>query len=131
MKYFYIDESGKKKKYIGNVIENQDGTYSGVLTKTNVYTQNVELKYNDEYKQIINSDINFKYTDGSFVETSDLKNLKQSVDGSYYLPVKEIRTINLKWNEAIPAKSYLTYNGKEFTGKVIFDEKTNTYFGEI
>lgn len=133
MKYFYIDESGKKKKYVGNVIDNQDGTYSGVLTKMNVYTQNVELKYNEEYKQIIDTDVKYTYInkEGNEVEFTDFKKLKQNENGSYYFEVRNVKTIDLKWNEHVPTSTYLTHNGKEFTGKVIFDEKTNTYFGEI
>lgn len=133
MKYYYFDEKGKKKKYVGNVIDNQDGTYSGVLTKTNVYTQNVELKYNEEYKQIIDTDVKYTYVDkeGNEVEFTDFKKLKQSESGSYYFEVRDVKTIDLKWNDYVPESTYLTYNGKLFTGKVIFDEKTNTYFGEI
>ena len=67
MKYYYIDKSGKKHKYVGNVIS-ENGKLYGVLTKTNIIPINVELKYNGSSDKVLSSNTTFTFIDEDNIE---------------------------------------------------------------
>lgn len=136
-KYFYIDEQGNKKKYVGNVIKNEDGTLSGVLTKTIYTDREVELKYNEDGKNIIDSITSYYYIDNDNNKIEiDLNDIHVTSDNKFIEFVNK-KDVELIYHQEIKASTYYTYfNSKtkaneHYNGEVKFDEKSNSYYGFV
>ena len=139
MKYYYIDKSGKKHKYVGNVIS-KNGKLYGVLTKTNIIPTNVELKYNGSSDKVLSSNTTFTFIDEDNIEkpfnTSEYKLEKQ--DGEFFF-IKDIKhNIELKFNPSTDYSEYFTYiNPKDkkeykYENSIIeWRKDLNCYVGKI
>jgi hypothetical protein len=136
-KYFYIDENGNKKKYVGNVTQNIDGTFTGVLTKT-IYTDKVvKLHYAKSGNEILKSDVLYFYIDKNgkkqYVDLLD-NNVKTEND-SLFIEFVNKEKINLTYHPETEASVYYTYfNNKTkqhevFTGEILHNESNNSYYG--
>lgn len=136
-KYFYIDENGNKKKYIGNVINNEDGTLSGVLTKTIYTDKEVELKYNEDGKTIIDSVTSYYYIDKDNNKISVNLNDIHVTNDNKFIEFVNKKDIELIYHPEIKSSVYYTYfnyktkTNEIYNGEVNIDEKSNSYFGFV
>ena len=105
--FYYIDKNGKKKKYVGNVNKDiKTGKYTGVLTETVKTIKTVELTPKDAFDKILSSEVKFTYNGKNF---TDVENLQQDENATYYFIEKENKRFDLKFNPEIPEKTYFTY----------------------
>lgn len=136
-KYFYIDENGNKKKYIGNVINNEDGTLSGILTKTIYTDKEVELKYNEDGKTIIDSVTSYYYIDKDNNKISVNLNDIHVTNDNKFIEFVNKKDVELIYHPEVKSSVYYTYfNHKTktdeiYNGEVNIDEKSNSYFGFV
>ena len=129
--FYYIDKNGKKKKYVGNVNKDiKTGKYTGVLTETVKTIKTVELTPKDAFDKILSSEVKFTYNGKNF---TDVENLQQDENATYYFIEKENKRFDLKFNPEIPEKTYFTYviNGKEFIYDGNVEFVNNTYVAII
>ena len=132
-KYFYIDEQGNKKKYVGKVIKQPNGTLKGLLTNRIVTSERVQLKLKEKGLSIIDSKpINYYFDDNGIKHIVDM-NDNNVVGNKYVISSKE--TVNLIFNNPIEEKIHYTYvhNKKDvlFTGNIAdikYDETKKIYY---
>lgn len=130
--FYYIDKNGRHKKYVGNVIDNNDGTYSGILTKQVKRIEKVELTHNDSNERVVDTKVEFSYNGKAFEK---LNKLKQDENGSYFFETKEKIKFDLKFNEEVLPKTYFTYTinnvSYTYTGTPLWNKVTKSYVGSI
>jgi hypothetical protein len=137
-KYFYIDEQGNKKKYVGNITNDKNGALTGVLTKTSYIDKEVELTYVNTGDKIIDSKISYYYIDNNNekvnVNITDNINIVFENDKYFYHDVSK-QSVKLNYHKPVEGYSYYTYtlNGNvyEYNKQITFNEDTNTYYGVI
>jgi hypothetical protein len=134
-KYYYIDKDGKKKEYFGAVIKNQDKTFVGYLTKSEVIGKEVILKHNQKVENVIGYSSYYSYINNEGKEQIFYGTPKFDSKGNPYFSITEVEMIDLKYYEpetkTIKTVSYIDKDGieKEFKGKPIFEN--GSYYGII
>ena len=74
-KYYYIDENGNKKKYVGKVTYS-DGIYTGVLSKIDKSNVTKELIYHPEIKEVNGYYSYYSYINNIGEEIRQFDNIK-------------------------------------------------------
>ena len=135
-KFYYIDESGNKKRYIGPVINNHNGTFNGYLFEEEYIDTIVDLKFYPAVEEVVGSVSYMTYvnSDGNEVKYYGLTKTKE--DGTRYFAYNTSRQIDLIY-KAPEEKTveYFTYfdkggNSRIYSGKTPTFEK-GTYFGMV
>lgn len=138
-KYYYLDENGNKKNYVGKVINDYiTGETYGLLTQQMVSHKEVELEYHPQVDSQDGWNSYFTYVDslGNNVKFNGLTNniKKDPIDNSYFFTQVNNVQINLIKHDKVDYQpgyyTYTTPNGKiiRYDGKVFYDKFTNTYY---
>ena len=137
-KFYYIDENGNKKKYVGKVIYNSDGAYTGILNKNTKSICSKELIYHPEVAAVEGHFTYYSYVTNEGEEIRYFDNIKKDEEGNPYFTYVERNMFNLDYNpEVKESEGYFTYidpdTQKEcvYEGSVIYNKKNNTYTGII
>jgi hypothetical protein len=136
-KYFYIDENGNKKKYIGNVKTNIDGSIVGTLTKTTYTDKIVELKYVKTGDDIIDSKTLYFYInkEGEKIYVNQTDNNVKNKNGELKIEISNKNILNLVYHNQIDKSVYYTYFDKStnknevFDGEILYNADNNSYYG--
>ena len=120
--FYYIDESGKKKKYVGAIINNHNGTYNGYLTHEEYDDVIVDLEYHPAIEEVEGSRAYYTYINENNEETRYFGLVGTKEDGTKYFSYSTIKQINLIY-KAPEEKTveHFTYYGP--------DGKTYVYLG--
>lgn len=136
-KYFYIDEDGNKKKYIGKIIQNKN-SYNGILTVSNKSISNKELIYHPEVKEVKGYLSYYSYINSNNEEVRWFDNFKKDEEDNKFFTYTERNLFHLEYNPAVEAKEeYFSYidptTGEEkiYSGSIIYNKRTQTYTGII
>lgn len=135
-RYYYIDENGNKKQYVGKIINDVvSGETYGILTFQELSKEDIEVKFKDPIKEQKGWTSYFIYNNGdTFKKYDGLKhNIRTGIDGSYYFTKVTTTSIDLNKIDKIPAKeAYFSYieNGKEkiYEGKPFYDKLSKQYY---
>jgi hypothetical protein len=137
-KYYYLNENGNKKPYIGRVINDiVSGETYGILTTQELTKEDVELDFIEPIEEQEGWSSYFTYTDseGNNQKYSGLShNIRKNLDGSYYFTKVTSSSIELNRIDKIPKQdayfSYIDENGKEqiYEGKPFYDKMTKQYY---
>jgi len=138
-KYYYIDDKGNKKYYVGKVINDYiTGETYGLLTQQEVIHENVKLQFHEpiEAQNGWNSYFTYKDSSGnSVIYNGNSHNIKVSpIDNSYFITETKTDKIKLiKYDKIEYQPGYYTYineYGKEkiYDGKIFYDKFTSTYY---
>jgi len=137
-KYYYLDENGNKKYYVGKIINDYiTNEKYGLLTQQEIIQNEVELEFHPSepasegwlsYFTYLNENGEIsKYTD-------DPHNIRKSFDNSYYFTKVNKNIIDLEYHNRVePIDSYFSYtdaNGNEiiYDGEYFYDKFTNSYY---
>lgn len=136
-KYYYIDENGNKKNYMGKVINDYitNNTY-GIISYQESEEKEIELLFNNEIPYKPKQNPYFAYIDknGDVQKYTGLKNNIINNDNSYFFNQVITEKIDLKYYpkvEYIPKKfTYIDKEGieQEYKGKYFFDKFTSSYY---
>lgn len=136
-RFFYIDEDGNKKKYVGKVISNKNA-YNGILTLSNKSISEKELIYHPEIEEVNGYLSYYSYINSNNEEIRWFDNFKRDEDGNKYFTYTERSLFKLDYNPSVEAQEeYFTYidpktgEEKKYSGSVIYNKRTNTYTGII
>ncbi len=141
-KYYYIDEEGNKKYYVGKVVKNiSENTIDGFLTQTKIIEEKVELTYFPEIQAQDGWNSYFTYIEnGEEKIYNGLRSkIKKNPDATYFLLSIQQIEIPLIYHPAVEAKkeyfSYLDDNDKEvrYEGDldiIKYDKKLKRYYIE-
>ena len=133
-KFYYIDENGNKKKYIGKIIFD-NGSYNGILTTPVKEEVKKELIYYPEIKGVDGYSSYYTYMNENGEEEVYLDVVKKDSDGNLYFNKTEKNIYKLVYHPKIEAKeeyyTYLDKDGNEcrYSGKVTYERMSNSYFG--
>jgi len=138
-KYYYFDDKGNKKYYVGKIINDYiTGETYGLLTNQNIENKEIELEYHPEIQAENGWSSYFTYINNDGIKTiyNGLKyNIKTNyIDNSYFFVQTNTDKVNLIKHEKVEYKpGYYTYIdsfGKEnlYDGKVFYDKFTSTYY---
>lgn len=136
-RYYYLDENGNKKQYVGKIINDiVSGETYGILTSQELIKENVEVDFKDPIEEQSGWTSYFTYQDseGNIQKYEGLKhNIRKSLDGSYYFTKVTTNSIDLKRIDKVPQKeAYFSYieNGVEkiYEGKPFYDKMTKQYY---
>lgn len=136
-KYYYITESGEKKKYVGNIIQNSDGTLCGMLTTEVRSKQTVDLTYHEEVKKVNGHGSYFTYMNDDGSTTRYYSFYKTDENGNPYFTYVTYMPIDLIYHPIVEnPQEYYTYisaTGEEclWTGAVKYDERRKSYIGKL
>ena len=134
-KFFYIDEDGNKKKYIGKVIST-NSSYNGILTISEESVSNKELIFHPEIEEVKGYLSYYSYINSEGEEIRWFDNIKRDEEGNPYFSYVERSLFKLDYNPEVKAQEeYFTYidpksgEEKRYTGSVIYNKRTGTYSG--
>lgn len=138
-KYYYLDENGNKKNYIGKIINDYiTGETYGLLTQQEVSHKEIELEYHPKVESQEGWASYFTYTDasGNDVKYNGLKyNIKQDpINNSYFFTqLNTIKIDLIKHDKVDYVPGYYTYLGRfgkeiKYEGEVFYDKFTNSYY---
>ena len=136
-KFYLIDDKGRKRTYLGKVIENPDGSYCGIDIKVKKDIVKKDLIYHPEIEEVNGYYSYFSYLNSSGEEVAYYGNPRKDDEGNYYITYTDNKLIDIQYHEKVlPKPEYYTYidkNGNEkiYEGKVIYNKRKDTYFGEI
>ena len=134
-RFYLVDDFGNKKRYLGKVVENPDGTYCGFSVKIKNDKIRKDLKYYPEVKSEDGYLSYFSYVNSNGETITYWGYPKQDSDGNYYLTYNTTTTFDLTYHPKVePKPEYFTYidsDGveKEYTGKVTYNKVKKTYYG--
>lgn len=131
-KFYYIDGNGNKTKYAGKIIENEDGTFNGIITTQSLVYCDMKLEKHPKVDSVEGYSSYYTYTNFNNEEERYYSIVKKDEKGNNYFTYstqKEIKLI-VHPTETIE-KEYYTYtvNNEEklWTGKVEYIK--NAYYG--
>ena len=133
--FYYIDEEGNKKKYVGKIESNPDGTYSGLLTKVIRTIETKDLIYHEEIPEVKAHPAYYSYINSLGEEVLYLVNVKKDEDGNPYFTYTEKNLFKLDYVPGKPGNDeYFTYLDKDgieqkYDGSII--KKGKKYSGFI
>jgi len=134
-KFYYIDESGNKKKYVGKITENSNGTYNGLLTNIIKSDAIKDLTWHPEVQEVSSQNAYYSYTNLSGEEEMYFDSMKTDEEGNKYFTYTERNLFKLEYvPEVQEQEEYFTYldlegNEHKYSGEII--KKGNKYFGLI
>ena len=123
--FYYIDENGNKKKYVGVVTANHDGTYNGMLTKISHEEVSKNLEYHPEIAEVKAQHAYYSYVNSLGEEIMYFDNIKTDEEGNKYFTYTEKNMFKLEHVDEIPAQeeyySYIDSEGNEqrYSGPLI------------
>lgn len=136
-KYYYIDENGNKKNYMGKVINDYitNNTY-GIVSYVESEKKEIELEFNEETQYKPAQEPYFAYIDkfGEVQKYTGLKNNILNINNSYFFNQINTEKIDLKYYpkvEYVPKKfTYVNDEGieVEYNGKYFYDKFTSSYY---
>lgn len=136
-KYYYLDENGNRKEYVGKIINDcVTGETLGLLTQQIKSQKEVELEYHPQIDEQPGWNSYFTYIDssGNNIKVIDSNVRKNYKDNSYFITnVNEIKIDLKKHNKIDYQPGYFTYTsplGKEikYDGEYFYDKLTNSYY---
>ena len=136
-RYYYLDENGNKKQYVGKIINDiVSGETYGILTSQELVKEDIEVDFKDPIEEQPGWTSYFTYQDseGNVKKYEGLKhNIRKGLDGSYYFTKVTTNSIDLKRIDKVPKKeAYFSYieNGVEkiYEGKPFYDKMTKQYY---
>lgn len=134
-KFYYIDKQGQRKKYVGPVVNNHNGTFSGYLAKERKTDIVVDLEYHPAIEHVDGYNSYYTYTNINGEEKKYYGLMKSNENGDKYFSYFETKQIDLiyKPSEATVVEHY-TYidangNTKVYNGPVTFEN--GSYYGKI
>ena len=118
--YYYIDDNGKKQKYVGKVYVNMDGSKCGVLISHRQVNEKVYLTYTEAVPAVEGHPAYFTYAGTDEIYTGPYMH-----DGTTYITNEQIMNeIRLTHHDAVKAHdAYFTYMGS--------DKKEHIYEGPL
>jgi hypothetical protein len=134
-KFYYIDKQGQKKKYVGVIVNNHNGTFSGYLTKEKKTDIVVDLEYHPAIEHVNGYNSYYTYINNSGEEQKYYGLMKTNDDGTKYFTYFTIKQIDLIYKPAetniIEHYTYNDNNGniKVYNGPVTFEN--GSYYGTI
>lgn len=136
-KFYYMSSDGKKKKYIGKVIDNKNGTYNGVITNASLEMLTKDLIFHPSIESIEGYHSYYSYINSEGIDIKYYDNVKIDENENPYFTYYTYNIINLTYHPYIaPVNEYYTYIDKDgeekvFEGKVKFDRRSGKYLGEL
>ena len=136
-KFYLIDDKGRKRTYLGKVIENPDGSFCGFDIKVKNENVKKELTYHPEIKQVDGYYSYFSYINSDGEEVTYYGNPRKDENGSYYITYNSTTRLDLEYHPKVePKAEYYTYIDKEgneqiYEGPVVYNKRKNTYYGEL
>lgn len=136
-RYYYLDENGNKKQYVGKIINDiVSGETYGILTSQEFVKEDVEVDFKNPIEEQPGWTSYFTYQDSNsnIQKYTGLKhNIRKSLDGSYYFTKVTTNSIDLKRIDKVPQKeAYFSYieNSVEkiYEGKPFYDKMTKQYY---
>lgn len=132
--FYYIDSEGNKRKYVGKVIKNADGSFNGILTKRSCIEHKIELTYHPAIDPIEGRSEYYTYVGDNNEEVMYYSFVKTDSEGNPYFTYSLITEIPVIVHPAETIKTtYFTYmvNGEEkrWTKKVNYVK--GTYIGSL
>jgi len=138
-KYYYLDENGNKKQYVGKIINDYiTGETYGLLTQQEVSHKEITLEHHPEIEYQEGWSSYFTYLDesGNVVRYKGLTHniKKDSINNSYFFTQLNTSKIELiKHDKVNYVPGYYTYMGKfdkeiRYDGEVFYDKFTNSYY---
>ena len=108
-KYYYFDENGDKKKYVGKVTRSNAG-YTGLLSKVSKSTVTKELIYHPEVEEVKGYYSYYSYINSDNQEIREFDNIKRDENNTPYFTYTERNIFKLNYNpEVKPQSEYYTY----------------------
>jgi len=131
-KFFYIDEDGNKRKYAGKIIDNNDGTFNGVLTSQKFVYSDIKLNYHPAVEHVDGYSSYYTYINDNNETVNYYSIIKTDKDGSTYFTYNTMKEIPIIVHEAETKKNiYYTYTVNDiehvWTGKIKYEN--GTYIG--
>lgn len=134
-RYYYLDENGNKKQYIGKIIKDvvSDETY-GILTTESLVKENIPVDFVEPIEKQEGWSSYFTYQDnGTKIYNGLSHTIRKGLDGSYYFTKVTNLSIDLKKIDKVPTqKEYFSYieDGEEkiYDGKPFYDKLTKQYY---
>lgn len=136
-KFYLIDDKGRKRTYLGKVIENPDGSYCGINVKVKKDTVKKDLIYHPEVEKVEGYYSYFTYMNSNGEEVSYFGNPRQDLSGNYYITYNDNIKLDLEYHPKVEAAAeYYTYIDKDgvekvYEGNVTYNKRKNVYYGEI
>ena len=134
--FYYIDESGNKKKYVGAIIDNHNGTFTGYLNYEEYTDTLVDLEYHPAIEKVEGSQAYYTYMNENNEETKYFGLTKSNEDGSKYFAYTTVKHISLIHKDpeekVVEHFTYLDAKGDShvYVGKTPTFEN-GSYFGII
>lgn len=134
-KFYYIDKNGDKKKYVGAVINNHNGTFSGYLGSEKRTDKTVELKYHPAIEYVEGYSSYYTYINSEGEEQKYYGLMKTNEDGTKYFTYFITNQIELIYKAPeTKINEYYTYydsvgNSHIYSGKTTFEN--GSYYGLI
>jgi hypothetical protein len=135
-KFYYIDESGNKKKYVGAIIDNHNGTFNGYLTHEEYKEVVVDLTYHAPIEGVEGSHAYYTYMNDKNEEVKYFGLTRTNEDGSKYFSYSTVRQINLTYKapeeKTVEHFTYTDINGNTqvYTGQTPTFEN-GSYYGLV
>jgi len=134
-RYYYLDENGNKKQYIGKIIKDvvSDETY-GILTTESLVKEDIPVDFVEPVEKQDGWLSYFTYQDnGTQIYNGLSHNIRKGLDGSYYFTKVTNLSIDLKKIDKVPSQEeYFSYieDGEEkiYDGKPFYDKLTKQYY---
>lgn len=134
-KFYYIDKQGKKKKYVGPIINNHNGTFSGYLMKDRKIDIVVDLEYHPAIEHVDGYTSYYTYINSNNEEKKYYGLMKSKDNGDKYFSYFVTKQIDLIYKPAeVTTVEHFTYidNGGAthvYNGEVVFEN--GSYYGTI
>lgn len=134
-KFYYIDNSGEKRKYVGPIVNNHNGTFSGYLTKEKKVDTIVDLKYHPAIENVDGYSSYYTYLNSDAKEVKYYGLMKTKENGDKYFAYYTTKQIDLIYKPAeatiVDHYTYMDANGisQVYTGEVLYEN--GSYYGTI
>lgn len=134
-KFYYIDKQGQKKKYVGPIINNHNGTFSGYLAKDKRTDIVVDLEYHPAVEHVDGYNSYYTYFNSNGEETRYYGLMKAKDNGDKYFSYFTTKQIDLIYKApevtTVEHYTYVDRNGitNIYNGEVTFEN--GSYYGTI
>lgn len=135
-KFYYIDESGNKKKYVGAIVDNHNGTFTGYLNYEEYEDVTVDLEHHPAIEYVEGSPAYCTYINDNNEEVKYYGLRRTNEDGSMYFSYNTVKQIDLIYKapeeKTVEHFTYYDANGNShvYMGSTPTFEN-GTYFGII
>ena len=134
-KFYYIDKQGQKKKYVGPIINNHNGTFSGYLAKDKQIDIVVDLEYHPAVEHVDGYNSYYTYINSNGDEIRYYGLMKSKENGDKYFAYFTTKQIDLIYKPAevttVAHYTYMDNNGNVhvYNGEVKYEN--GSYYGTI